>query len=408
MARDLLKWVNNLATERHPRRAVERTIETLVGVRHCQTICTGRAGLTVILRALRRLSARGRDEVIVPAYTCFSVPASVVRAGLTPRLVDVDPITLDYDRARLHATDFERVLAVVATNLYGLPSDVPGLTTLAHERGSFVVDDAAQALGAQVGGRFSGTLGDVGLYSFDKGKNISAIDGGAIVTDDQSIALMLDVEAANLPPTSPAEVLHALAKLAAYVAFLRPRLYWIPNAIPQLGLGRTVYSTSYEIARQPSVLASLALATLLRLEEYTAARRHNAATLLAGIDGMHGVRSVEPLPDSHPVYLRLPLLLASREARDSALVALNRAGIGATGSYPTSIADIPMLQGRLRGSERDAPGARSLAGRILTLPTHPLVTPFDVRRATAVLRATVGSNVRVNAGAIEAGNVAVR
>ena len=82
-------------------------------------VSSGRAGLTILLKALRQGS--DRREVVIPAYTCFSVPSAVARAGLTIRLCDVDPKTLDLDLNALVRLDLERALCIVPSGLYGLP-----------------------------------------------------------------------------------------------------------------------------------------------------------------------------------------------------------------------------------------------------------------------------------------------
>jgi perosamine synthetase len=397
--RELRAWIGRVAVGGDAIDTLERTAEATLGVRRAVAVSSGRAAFTVLLAALKRLAQerpdhRVRDEVIVPCYTCYSVAASIVRAGLVPRPIDIDPATLDYDHDRLRAADFRRVLAVVATNLYGMPSDLATLTATARQRGAFVIDDAAQALGARVGGRGCGTRGDVGLISFDKGKNISAIDGGAILTDQEPLAHALAEEAAALPAATLGASVDGVIKLAVYAALLRPSLYWLPNSTPGLGLGRTVYTTRFAITRPPAPLAALATVTLGRLADYTEARRANAAALLAALDGLAGVQAIRPLPGAEPAYLRLPLLLESREQRDRAIAGLNRAGIGASGSYPTSIADIPELRSAL--GHGAAAGARSVADRIITLPTHPMVEPRDVATMARVMAETLSSPRAMN------------
>jgi dTDP-4-amino-4,6-dideoxygalactose transaminase len=361
-------------------------LQQRLSIRSCHVVSTGRAGLALLLRALQRNDDRRRDEVVIPSYTCYSVAASVLKAGLKVRLGDVDPATLDFDYERLRQRDLRRVLAVIATNLFGLPNDLPTLVSIARERGMFVVDDAAQALGARVGNRWCGTWGDAGLYSFDKGKNLSAIDGGAVVSDSPRISDAIAKEFDALPAPAPSEALYALAKLAAYVALLPPRLYWIPNGIPALGLGETVYTTEYPMTRLPSFLAALAVTMLPRLDTYTARRRANAQRLLQGLQETPGLQLIRPVAGAEPVYVRLPVLVRDRRARDAAVASLARTGIGATGSYPRSIADIPELATHIRGEQRDATGGRTVASRIMTLPTHPYVTEQDCARAVTVLR----------------------
>ena len=212
-------------------------------------------------------------------------------------------------------------------------------------------------MGATVGGRWSGTWGDAGLFSFDKGKNVSAIDGGVLVTNSDALAAALREETARLeapgPGTSAVHVLKALA----YFALLRPWLYGIPARIPQLGLGRTVYTTDYPLAQPDRVLVALGLTMLRRLDEFTSARRANAAALLAELRAIE-LDTVEPHAGTAPAYLRLPVLLAGEREQRAAIAALNSAGIGATGSYPASIADLPELRNDLADPRPVATGGR--------------------------------------------------
>jgi dTDP-4-amino-4,6-dideoxygalactose transaminase len=94
--------------------------------------------------------------VIVPAYTCYSVPAAIERAGLKPRLCDIDPATLAWTTGLGHC-DFSRTLAVISANLYGLPNALGEIEAFAAPN-VFLLDDAAQALGAKLDGRAAGSM----------------------------------------------------------------------------------------------------------------------------------------------------------------------------------------------------------------------------------------------------------
>jgi dTDP-4-amino-4,6-dideoxygalactose transaminase len=334
--------------------------------------------MTLLLRALRRLAAPGRDEVILPSYTCYSVAASIVKAGLKPRVVDISPETLDYAPDQLAAADFSSVLAVIATNLYGQPNNLPSIARTAREAGVFLIDDAAQAMGASVGGRWCGTWGDAGLFSFDKGKNVSAIDGGVVVTDSGEIARALELETIDLPSPGPVATGINVAKAIAYFVMLRPWLYWIPNRIPQLSLGKTVYTTDFSLERPAPALVSLAATMMPRLDEFARARSVNAEALLDRLNAVSGVASVVPTAGATSAWLRLPVLFADANARDRAIEALNRAGIGASGSYPASIADVPELRQMWSRGTPMAAGGRYVASHIVTLPTHPFVDTADI------------------------------
>ncbi len=244
-----------------------------------------------------------------------------------------------------------------------------------------VIDDAAQAMGASIDGRWSGTWGDAGLFSLDKGKNVSAIDGGLVVTGSDAIAAALDDEMSALRRPGPATSLVHVAKALAYFTMLRPWLYGIPTRIPQLGLGRTVFTTDFPLERADPVLAALGQVMLHRLDEFTVSRRANAAALLAALPGTAGLTAVRARPGTAPAYLRLPVLCGDARQRQAVMAALQDAGIGATASYPASLVDVEALRPHLVNPDVPASGGRSVAKRIMTLPTHPFVTPADVARA---------------------------
>jgi len=306
------------------------------------------------------------------------VAASAVKAGLRVRVADVDPETLDYAPAALRQIDAERVLAIVATNLYGLPSDMPALTRWAQERGVFLVDDAAQAMGASISGRASGTWGDAGLFSFDRGKNVSAINGGAVLSHCANVATALATEMRTLgSPRLGAATLDVVGALA-YTVLLHPVLYGVPARMPFLGLGKTQFDTDYPLERTSRPLAALALTMLDRLPVLTLARRENAARLDLELRSLPGIQLPQPRPGADPAYLRFPLLMPSRESRDESVMRLTARGIGASGSYPRAIVDVRELQDRLVGDPA-TPMGRTIADRILTLPTHPYVRAADIR-----------------------------
>jgi len=375
-------------------------------------------------RLLREMAALGRpsggdgngefDEVLVPGYTCYSVAASAVRAGLRVRPVDVDPETLDYSRDALARVDTRRVLALVSSNLFGIPSDLPYLETFATERGLWMVDDAAQALHAQVGGRWAGTFGHAGLFSFDKGKNITTVQGGALVSRHDGLTLRLRDSLGDLPRPPSGQVAAEMMKLVAYAILLHPRLYWLPHRL--LALGRTPWDLAYPVQGYSARLAPMAHLLLDRLEEITAGRIQRAGRLtmalhsssISGRIGMPEARRREK--EGHrPVFLRLPLLLPDPGSREEALRRLDEAGLGGSASYPRALLDVPELQPFLAPGVEDTPGARLVAERLLTLPTHAFVTDGDVRSIVEILERTLAQPSRLTpssrAGARSSGGV---
>lgn len=153
--------------------------------RTCVAVGNGTDALEIALAALELPPG---SEVIVPANSFIATSETVTRAGLRVVFADVDAtFTLDLRDVAERIT--EHTSAVIAVHLYGQPADIRGLKTLCDERGLRLLEDAAQAHGASIGGRRVGAIGDVGTFSFFPGKNLGAIgDAGAIVTDDEGLA----------------------------------------------------------------------------------------------------------------------------------------------------------------------------------------------------------------------------
>ena len=339
--------------------------------------------MTVALRVMARCSDAGRNQVIIPAYTCFSVPAAVERAGLIPVPCDIDSRTLSLDLDHLCRLQCNSVLAVITANLFGIPNELVEIERLARERGILMLDDAAQALGARLDGRPVGGFGDLGLYSFDKGKNISTIQGGALLARAGPMLNSLEEEYRNLPSHNLIESAKTTAKLLPYSLLLQPSRYGLVRRLPMLRLGETRYETRYPITRLNPGLAGLAVHQLTRITEYQRARVANAEKLRRALDGVPGLRFIEFPERAEPAYPRYPIRAASRTLRDQLLAGLDRAGIGATGFYPEALVDVPSVAQRMPPTSQSFSGAREVAATILTLPTHaysPANLAREVRR----------------------------
>jgi dTDP-4-amino-4,6-dideoxygalactose transaminase len=265
-------------------------------------VSTGRAAMALAFEAMKRAAGDPRRvEVIFPGYTCYSVPASVERAGLVPRICDVDPTTFNPDFDSLADIDFGRVLAIVSANLYGLPNALQDMEELARKHGIFMLDDAAQALGACYQGRPVGAFGDVGLFSFDKGKNITTLQGGVLVADPGRLSEALEIARRDVLQASPSATVSTLLKLPVYALMLRPWLYGAVRRLP-LGLGLTPYEVDYPIAPFSRSLAGLASVQLERLDEITGIRLRNSARLREALTGVPGISMPRVLPGAEPVY----------------------------------------------------------------------------------------------------------
>ncbi len=169
------------------------------GKSHCFLVSSGKAALTLILSALKEQYPE-RDEVIIPAYTCYSVPSAIVRAGLKVKLCDTAADSFDFDFEQLQPMlASKKLLGVVPTHLFGLPADVKRLQGMINDSEVTVIEDAAQALGGEWQGEKLGTLGDVSFFSLGRGKAFSTVEGGIILTDCDELAVNLKRQVSTLP-----------------------------------------------------------------------------------------------------------------------------------------------------------------------------------------------------------------
>jgi perosamine synthetase len=359
---------------------------TRLNVQYVFGVSSGRAALWLILKCLQHLRPE-RDVVALPAYTCFSVGASVVRAGLKIHPVEVDPETLDFDLPQLDALPDKRLLCIITSNLFGFVNDLPRIRQAAQAKGAFVVDDAAQALGAMRSGQFAGTLGDVGLYSLGRGKAVAAIEGGLIVTDSEEIARIMQEEAKRLHAPSLVHGAWLLLEMLAYSLLLRPRLYWIPNSLPFLRLGVTEFNPKFPTDELHSLCKALLPRLLDGLQEVNEIRRANARAIVKALAGHPDFDFPRPAPNTHPTFVRLPVVARDNVTRQRAVSQLCTAGIGASSFYPNAICDIAGIEPHMAARDFHRKHAELLSQRLLTLPMNPLVVPEDLQRMVGVLTA---------------------
>ena len=182
----------------------------------------------------------------------------------------------------------------------------------------------------------------------------------------------------------------AVAGALAYSAMLRPSRYWLLDHVPFLELGASRFEPDFPIARLSAYQTRLAARLFPRLDSYNEIRRHNADQLRSGIEGVEGIEIPRPGERTSPVYLRFPILARDAAHRSHSLRRLREAGIGASASYPTAIGDIPGIESYQARHQEAYPGARAIGARILTLPTHPGVTPRDIETMVTIIRGDQG------------------
>ncbi|MAA64498.1 MAG: aminotransferase [Alteromonadaceae bacterium] len=171
----------------------EREFADYCGTKHCVGVANGLDALTLTLRAWKELGKlREGDEVIVPANTYIASILAITENGLVPVLVEPDEATYNLSLKKTAAAITAKTKAILAVHLYGLLSPMPELISMAKEHALLILEDSAQAHGAEVDGIRAGCWGDASGFSFYPGKNLGALgDAGAVTTNDEELALAI-------------------------------------------------------------------------------------------------------------------------------------------------------------------------------------------------------------------------
>ena len=311
----------------------ERAFAKFVGVRHAIGVGNGLDALTLILRSLGLTAG---DEVIVPGHTFIATWLAAEQAGATIVPVEVDELTFNIDPEAVRRAISPRTRAIIAVHLYGRPAPMAELRAIADPLGIPVVEDAAQAHGAGVDGRFAGALGRAAAFSFYPTKNLGALgDGGAVTTDDDS--------------------------LAEHVRRLR-----------NYGSARKyVHEFSGVNSRLDELQAAFLLRKLPDLAAANEGRRRVVRLYLDGLKGAPGIRL--PAPDPASVW---HLFVVRTENREALQAALAGRGVSTLAHYPTACHRQAAFVERY--GEADLPVSERLAREVLSLPLWPEMTEAQV------------------------------
>jgi perosamine synthetase len=371
---DVLKGLTGLGCDGRPLQKLEDELRAYFRVKHVFLLSSGKAALTIILEALKTLSHR--TKVVIPSYTCFSVPSAIVKAGLQVDICDVNPQSLDFKEEELKRVIEDRPLCIVPTHLFGKPADIERVTRLCREQEIFVIEDAAQAMGGQCAGKLLGTIGDVGFFSLARGKNLTCGSGGIIVTNSDVIAAAITPLYKKLHSDRPVRTMTNLCEVLLMRWLIKPEWYWLPAGLPFLKLGETKFSTNFGMYRMDGIRARLLASWRQRLESANHLRSHAVAAFLSLLPPDLQYIEVSTCHDSPNI--RLPLLLETKEAKEKLCRRSKVHGLGISAAYPRVVSAIPELQEQLEN--RTCQGAMALAERLVTLPVHQFVTDRDRKR----------------------------
>jgi dTDP-4-amino-4,6-dideoxygalactose transaminase len=309
-----------------------------MGVKHVVGVANGTDAILLTLAAMG--IGRG-DEVIIPANTFIATAEAIVHAGARAVLVDVDPLTYTIDVDQLESRITSRTRAIIAVHLYGLPADMRPILALAEKHGCDVIEDAAQAHGAEYEGRKIGSWGRAACFSFYPAKNLGAYgDAGAVATNDDRLAL-------------------ALRKLRDHG-----------------GVEKYRHDLVGFNSRLDTLQAAVLQIKLRHLDRWNVQRREHASRYHELLSPIQGLVPPAVPPDRTHVY-HLYVVRVEQGRREELQAYLGKHGVQTGIHYPTPLHQIGALAPWL-GAERAFPAAERCACTILSLPMYPELTQAQI------------------------------
>ena len=327
--------------------AFEQEFATYCGTSHAIGVGNGTDALHLALRAV---GVGAGDEVITVAHTFFATVEAIFMAGARPVFVDIDPITFTMDASQLEAKITPRTKAIIPVHLYGRLANMDAIMAIARRHDLRVVEDAAQAHGAEAGGRRAGAIGDLGCFSFYFSKNLGAYgEGGAVVTADP--------------------------ELARRVRLLRDHGSEVRYHHDLMGFN----------ARLDEVQAAILRIKLRHLDAWNEQRQRHALSYDEALADAGVQRPNLPADRSHVYHL----YVVRCEQRDEVKEALARQGIGTGIHYPIPV-HLQVASRSLGYKPGDLPETESAAQTILSLPMYPELTDEQIGYVAGAVRTARG------------------
>ena len=323
----------------------EKEFAKFVGAKHAVAVSSGTAALHSSLLAA---GIQPGDEVVVPSFTFSATAGAVVLAGGKPAFADIDADTYCITRESIEVVLTRATKAIMPVHMYGLCTDMDPIIELAHNRGIVVIEDAAQAHGAEYNGRKAGSLGDAACFSFYPGKNMTTGEGGMITTSDDDLA-------------------EQLKRIRTHG---EERPYWVARQ-----------GHNY---RMPEMAAAIGAIQLKRLPGFLQDRRKNAEYLTEKL-GVLGklIMPKEPAGRKHAWYLFTPRLRGANAGKRNKLVEkLRSKNIGCSVYYESPVHMLPYYRD-LQSTRRSALIETERACRqVFSLPVHPMMKQAELQYVT--------------------------
>ncbi len=387
------KWQHGEALSK-----LQQELKSWLPAEHVFLFESGRTSLYAILKAFQELrNLKAGDEVLLQAYTCVAVPEPVLWAGLKPVYVDIDEQTLTMSLSDLERKITARSKVLIIQHTFGQPADMENLMAVARRNGLLVIEDCAHALGTMCADQHAGTRADASFFSFGRDKVISSVFGGAIATNDASIAAKVQAFHESCKAASRAwihqQLLHPLVTGFAKASydFLRAGQIVLKAAFFFGVLSRAVYEEerrgehpAFVMRKFPNALAELALKQFYKLARLNEHRRQIADVYDKSLQQLAKLGALK-LPKKDPWSIYLRYTVQTQRAADL-LQAARKQKIYLGDWYTTAIAPEDVDLKKIMYDPAGCPVAEKVARQSLNLPTSINISVQDAKRIVSLIK----------------------
>ncbi len=380
---DLMRGIRGELRGMDSIKAFENDLRDVLGVKEAFAVGSGTAAFYIALEVLKKLS--DKKEVILPAYTAPILKLPVERAGLKTVLCEVSLETFNLDPLKLEEVITGDTLCIVPVHLFGIPSPMEQIKRIADEKNVFIIEDNAQSLGTRIEGRLTGGNGDIGILSFQRGKNLSTYTGGALVTNSESIADLIGKGLDRFVKEQKVNKLIIMIKAILVSIIVKPEVYGVLYPVVEPLKSRELHQ-DFEVKEYTPFQAGLGQSLLHSLEEFSIMRNRNGMNLLRGLTGLKGYILPQPPENSFIAFSQFPLLVKDKDKIELLIGRLWKEGIEATRMYLRPMHRIFDLG--YKENPDPFPNATVIAEKLLLLPTHPLVYDGAIDKMINVLMET--------------------
>lgn len=328
----------------------EAKVADYLGVKHVITVSSGTAALHL---AFMVLGVGPGDEIITTPFSFVSSVNAILYCGATPVFADIDPHTFNIDPKQLEALITPRTVGIEPVHLYGQPAEMDEILSIARRHNLFVVEDAAQSIGAIYKGRKIGSIGDLSCFSTYCTKNLHTMEGGFITTNDDELARKL-------------RIMRNVGQDGKYNHVMPGYNY-----------------------RMTEVQAAIGREQLPLIEDFTQKRIQNATFLSEGLADLPGIITPYFPPYVRHAFHQYTIRVIEEEAgisRDELAQTLKAAGIETAVHYPRPIYEQPYYAGHRPSASCICPTTERVRDEILSLPVHPALSAADLTYIVETIR----------------------